>query len=150
MRVMGISAFALMVAFGGGALAAPCAGPGDKPAVAGAVQGFFDALGTGDAQGFAETTTRDFYAYDVGKRFSEAELVDLIATLKAKSAVPRWSLGPIDVHLGCDTAWAAWINRGEVGPTSARVPMVWLESANLRRVDGRWRVEFLHSTRAAP
>lgn len=146
----GLSGFVLAISVGSAAHAACVERPTDKADVAAAVQGFFDALAEGEAARLAETTTADFYAFDVGKRYTGASLAAVIAEAKATAAVPVWSLQDMDVRVGCDTAWAAWINRGSVGPRDRPTPVVWLESAALRRVEGRWRVAFLHSSRAAP
>lgn len=145
----GLSGFILAISLGSAAHAACEGRPTDKADVAAAVQGFFDALGVGEAGRLAETTTADFYAFDVGKRYTGPALAAVIAEAKATASVPVWSLQDMDIRLGCDTAWAAWINRGSVGPRERPTPIVWLESAALRRVDGRWRLEFLHSSRAA-
>lgn len=123
----------------------------DNKQVEAAVRGFYAALAADDEAGVARIATPTFYAYDVGRRFdTAAELAATIKQAHASGAVLEWNLGPIDIHVTCDTAWAAWENDGRVGRKDAMQPMHWLESAVLVRDGGRWRIRFLHSTRVPP
>jgi len=88
-----------------------------------------------------------FYAYDLGKRFDGMELVDLIEGAMAQGRRFVWTINEPDVRVFGDRAWIAYVNRGSVGDAETATPVTWLESAMLVRLDGRWRIEFFHSTR---
>lgn len=123
--------------------------PSDKAEIDRTVRGLFDALGKEDRVAFGRLTTASFYSFDVGKRFSGSELLDAVRDAHARGVELNWSIGPLDTHLGCDMAWAAWENSGSAGIPPKVQPVRWLESAMLVRRDGAWKVDFFHSTRAA-
>jgi ketosteroid isomerase-like protein len=109
----------------------------------------FAALAANDAGKFRAVITPDFYAFDVGKRFTGDALLELIKTAQAAGNVYVWTVNDADVHISGDTAWIAYINRGSIKDASGTEDMTWLESAFLQKEKGTWRVRFLHSTRAA-
>lgn len=151
MRLL-IPLFAMvLLAFSSAAQAACRPSAKDSRQVETAVRGLYAALAAEDQTGVQGVTTTDFYAYDVGRRFNTAaELAAAIRQAHASGVILEWNLGPVDVHVTCDTAWAAWENDGRAGPKGTLQPMHWLESAVLVRDGGGWRIRFLHSTRAPP
>ena len=142
--------FAAISAAGAVEAAPKCAPPGAAKDVEATVRGWFGAFAHDDyAAGYA-LQTPGFYAYDNGKRFDGTALGELLRGAKASGTRVEWNLGTVDVHLGCDQAWAAWVNTGASGKAGAMAPVTWLESAVLSYRDGRWRMAFLHSGRVAP
>lgn len=123
--------------------------PADEAAVASTVQSMYTALRTDDAALFAKVTTQDFYAYDVGKQFTGEQLLTLIKCAHASGRVFVWQVTEPRVHIEGNTAWLTYRNRGSVGDASGSKPVTWLESAVLHKMDGIWRIHFLHATRAA-
>lgn len=123
---------------------------GPRAGIAETVRAYYAALAAGDAPAAKALTTPGFYAYDIGKRFDAAGLSEAIRAAHASGVKLEWNLGEIDVHPACDQAWAAWHNKGSVGDAAGTRPMTWLESAVLTWQGGRWRLAFLHSTRAPP
>jgi hypothetical protein len=121
--------------------------PADLQAVSGAVRAMFAALSARDAAGVRATLSRDFYAFDGGKRFDGMALSKLVSDAQAAGKVYVWSVDQADIHIDCDRAWIAYVNHGSITDATGSKPLTWLESANLRFTDGRWRIVFLHSTR---
>ena len=121
----------------------------DEAGVSRTIHALFAALAKDDEAGFGAVTSTDFYAYE-GKRVSGPELSAMIRKAHAAGRIYEWNLGPIDIHGGCNVAWATWENHGQVGDATAMKPVTWLESGALRRDGSRWVVDFLHSTRVAP
>jgi len=111
------------------------------------VRGFYAEMAAGRDAAAARLTTPGFYAYE-GKRLTAPELFQTLADSRARGVVLQWNLGPMDVHLSCDMAWAAWENHGAAGAAGEMKPVTWLESVALRRQDGAWRIDFLHAHRA--
>ena len=122
----------------------------DAVAVDRTVRAFFAALAADDLAAYARLTTPTFYSYDVGKRFDGIELAELVQSAHARGVQLNWTIGPVDAHVGCGMAWAAWENRGSAGVPPKVEPVVWLESAVLVKQGGEWKIDFFHSTRAAP
>ena len=126
-----------------------CAGTSaDSEAVASTIRAYFAALAADDEAAAARLTSPSFYSFDVGKRFTGPELSRTIRQLHQQGTVLQWNIRAVDTHFDCNTAWAAWENVGAAGTAGAMKPVRWLESAMLRRHQGRWVLEFLHSTRA--
>jgi hypothetical protein len=113
------------------------------------IHDFFDALRKDDEASFKRLTTTSFYAFDVGKRLDGTELVDSVRGAHARGVQLNWSIGPIDTRLSCDVAWSAWENVGSVGIPPDLQPVGWLESVVIVRENGRWKIDFFHSQRAA-
>ena len=113
------------------------------------VAAFYDALRTEDKAAFQRVTTKNFYAFDGGGRYRGTALVDLVRAAHAEGVQLNWSIGPLDTKLRCDVAWSAWENVGSAGIPPVVKPVRWLESAVLIRQEGRWKIDFFHSQRAA-
>ena len=150
-RTLACLTLAGILLMGGAASAATkCAPAGAAKDVEAAVQAWFDAGRKDDLTAMATLQTPGFYAYDGGERFDGLKLGELLKSSHATGIVIEWNLHDMDVHLGCDQAWAAWVNKGAAGKAGGMRPVVWLESAVLGYRDGRWRLEFLHSDRVRP
>lgn len=114
------------------------------------IRDFFDALREEGGASYRRLTTERMYSFDVGQRFDDTELVDLIVETLADGVEINWSLGAMDTQVRCDVAWSAWENVGSVGTPPDVRPVRWLESAVLVHEEGRWKVDFFHSQRARP
>lgn len=120
----------------------------DKAQVTEVVRSMFAALAANDAGKFRAVIAPDFYAFDVGKRFTGDALLELIKTAHAAGNVYVWTVNEPDVHISGDIAWIAYVNRGSIKDASGTEDVTWLESAVLQKEKGAWRIRFLHSTRA--
>jgi hypothetical protein len=151
MRIEMIMASTVLAsAIASAAAAQPVCAPPDKAAVEAAVRGLYKAAAADDIAGAQARMAPGFYAFDSDRRFTADELLQLIRQAHAGGIVIEWNLGPVDVHLGCDMAWAAWDNHGHVGKAPDIQPVDWQESAVLEWRGGAWRMSFLHSNRVAP
>ena len=120
----------------------------DKTQVTEAVRSMFAAFAADDLAKFRAVTTPDFYAFDVGKRFTGDALMDLIKTAHAAGNVYVWTVNEPEVHISGDVAWITYVNKGSIKDASGTKEVTWLESAVLQKEKGVWRIRFLHSTRA--
>ena len=124
--------------------------PENNSAVVDALNQLFEAASHDDGNLFNEVLAPNFYAFDNGKRFDGMQLPELIKAAHGAGKTYVWSVNAPEVHIACDWAWVTYTNRGSVGDDSGTHPMSWLESAVLHYQGQRWRIQFLHSTRAAP
>jgi hypothetical protein len=122
--------------------------PSDAQQVVKTVQSLFAAMGAADADQFHAVTTSGFYAFDNGKRFSADELLNVSKQIHAAGKTYVWTVTEPDVHVTCNTAWIAYVNRGSIADQSSKQELTWLESAQLTRERGHWRIQFLESERA--
>ena len=113
------------------------------------VKAMYDALKSDDRRAFDRSVTPDFLAFELGRRWSAAELFTTIFDAHKSGRTINWTIGPMVVRGDCNSAWAAWDNVGSSGVPPALMPRHWMESAVLRRTRTGWRVEFLHSTSLA-
>lgn len=145
-----IAATALLTTTIAAAAAEPAEQAGaDKAQVTETVRSMFAALAANDGDKFRAVLAPDFYAFDVGKRFTGDALLELIKTAQAAGNVYVWTVNEPDVHISGDIAWIAYVNRGSIKDASGTENVTWLESAVLQKEKGAWRIRFLHSTRAA-
>ncbi len=129
----------------GSATAESCGTAADRADVVRAVQTMFVAAAKDNITLFHTVTSPDFYAFDNGKQFHGDELMGLMQQLHAKGHVYVWKVTEPRVYLDCHMAGITEINVGSVDGKPTR----WLESGILKKSDGKWRVEFFNSARAA-
>jgi hypothetical protein len=129
----------------GWAKAESCGTAADRASVVQAVQTMFVAAANDNITLFHSVTSPDFYAFDNGKEFHGDELMALIQQLHAQGHVFVWKVTEPKIHLDCHIAGITEVNVGSVDGKPTR----WLESGILKKSDGKWRVEFFNSARAA-
>ena len=128
----------------------PCGSEESAQAVAATIRAFYDALARDDEAAVRSLTTERFYAFEIGKRYSGAELFKLIADAHASGRILQWNIGAVDARVDCTLAFAAWENVGAAGTAAKLEPKAWLESTSLVRRDGRWVLDMLQSTPKDP
>jgi ketosteroid isomerase-like protein len=123
----------------------------DEVAIVKTLEQVFSAAQRDDMDRFHSVTTKDFYAYDNGKRFDGDGLMDMIKQYHGKGYQFIWSVTGPQVHVNCDIAWVTYVNKGSIKqPDGTMTDMTWLESAVMRWDGDVWRLRFLHSTRVPP
>jgi hypothetical protein len=119
----------------------------DEEKVIEAVRLMYVALTNDDLTQFNNVTSSDFYAFDVGKRLSGKELMELVKNAHAAGKVYVWQVTEPHVNINGRTAWITYVNRGSLQDAEGKKDLVWLESAVLRKENGVWLIQFFHSTR---
>jgi ketosteroid isomerase-like protein len=122
---------------------------GEEVRVVDTVKAVFAAAAADDLGKFHAVTTKDFYAYDNGMRFDGDALMQAIQKQHAAGYVYEWNVTQPEVHVAGNVAWITYINKGSVKKPEGTVQVTWLESMVLEKKGGKWRVHFVHSTRAA-
>jgi ketosteroid isomerase-like protein len=113
------------------------------------VKAVFAAAAADDLGKFHAVTTKDFYAYDNGMRFDGDSLMQAIQKQHAAGYVYEWNVTQPEVHVAGNVAWITYINQGTVKRPEGTDKVTWLESMVLEKKGGKWRIHFVHSTRAA-
>jgi ketosteroid isomerase-like protein len=119
----------------------------DQAQVVDAIRSMFAALAAEDIPKLRAVIAPDFYAFEAGGRITGDALIDLIKKAHAAGKVYAWTVNEPEVHIDADMAWVTYVNRGSIKDTSETKNVSWLESAILRKEEGNWRIQFLHSTR---
>ena len=90
------------------------------------------------------------YLFDGGKRYDSIDsLMQDVKKFRGQGMKFVWSVTEPDVHVHCNQAWLSFVNVGSVQTpgTAEPIPTRWLESAELEKQDGVWKIVFFHSTR---
>lgn len=127
--------------------AAPPESMTDEAKVIEAVRSMYVAATKDDLAQFHSVVSPDFYAFDLGKRFTGDELMELIRKAHAAGKIYVWRVTEPEVHIDGATAWITYINRGSLQDATGTKNLSWLESAVLRKDKENWRIHFFHSTR---
>ena len=119
----------------------------DQRQIVDTVSTIFAAARTDDVAKFDSVIASDFYIFDGGARFNGHTVMDFIKAQHAAGKRYEWNVTEPDVHISCNTAWIAYINKGSITDASGTINQTWLESAFLEKQAGTWKIVFMHSTR---
>jgi ketosteroid isomerase-like protein len=111
------------------------------------VRSMFAALAAEDIPKLRAVIAPDFYAFEAGGRVTGDALIDLMKKAHAGGKVYTWTVNEPEVRIGADMAWITYVNRGSIKDATETKNVTWLESMVLRKEEGKWRIQFLHSTR---
>jgi hypothetical protein len=120
--------------------------PEDTQRIAETLRGMYKAAMAGDTAGVKAAFTEDGYLFDNGSRFTPESIMALMAKIKSQGTAYVWSVTEPDVHLDCTTGWIAFVNKGSVQNAAGTRDLQWLESADLIKKDGVWRIQFFQSS----
>ncbi|MFT3725117.1 MAG: nuclear transport factor 2 family protein [Hyphomonadaceae bacterium] len=115
--------------------------------VAQTMRDMYAALASDDLIGWHAVTTKDYFAFDVGRRFDGDALFELIKEQHGAGAVYEWKVNDPKVEATCNTALVTYVATGSRTQAGATRQLSWLESATLAHDGQRWRIRFFHSTR---
>ncbi len=121
----------------------------DTGAIVNTVQSWYSAASAGDKGKFFSYVTPDFQIFDEGRRFTGEELFALGKKHLAEGSRANWTVSHPEVSVDCNTALAIFTTLGSFSHAGHEQKVTFLESAVLRKAEGRWRIAFFHST-AAP
>lgn len=106
---------------------------------------YFDGIRTQDLEKLNSLTTSDFVLFEYGVIWTN----DSVVTIKEKysSFKGDWKFDNIKVNVDKSSGDIVYFNQGDfVYNDTIKIKKNWLESATFRKVDGKWKMNFLHST----
>ncbi|KAF0129435.1 MAG: hypothetical protein FD155_2358 [Bacteroidetes bacterium] len=106
---------------------------------------YFDGISTQDLEKLNSLTTSDFVLFENGVIWTN----DSVVTIKEKysSFKGDWKFDNIKVNVDKSSGDIVYFNQGDfVYNDTIKIKKNWLESATFRKVDGKWKMNFLHST----
>ena len=122
----------------------------DEAAVVDTVRTMYAAATVDDMAKLRAVFAPGAYLFDGGVRYDSIDaLMHLIHDYRSKGAKFVWNVTQPDVHVHCNEAWVAFVNDGSITMpgAAAATPQKWLESANMEKQDGVWKIVFFESTR---
>jgi len=106
---------------------------------------YFDGIKTQDLEKLNSLTTSDFVLFENGKIWTNDSLVTI--NEKFNSFERDWKFDNIKVNMDESSGDIVYFNHGDfVFNDTIKMKIDWLESATFRKVDGKWKMNFLHST----
>ncbi len=106
---------------------------------------YFDGIRTQDLAKLNSLTTSDFVLFEDGKVWRNDSLVTIKD--KFKSFKGEWKFDHMIVNIDQSSGDIVYYDHGEfVLNDTIKMNFDWLESATFRKVDGKWKMNFLHST----
>jgi hypothetical protein len=120
---------------------------GEEQTVIDTMNTFFKALETENQSELNSVVAPDFYIFDNGAKFDRNSIVDFIRHVHASGKQVDWNITDPDIHVFGQIAWIAYVNKGRISSGGTSSDQSWLESAFLEKKSGKWKVDFMQSTR---
>ena len=106
---------------------------------------YFDGIKTQDYQKMKDATTADFVLYEDGKVLNNDSLIRILESFGKYEGNFTFEIQKVNIDNEIGNIY--YFNRGEFTfNDTAQVTYNWLESAAFKKVDDKWKLEFLHST----
>ena len=106
---------------------------------------YFDGINTQDLDKLNSLTTSDFVLYEDGRVWNNDSLVTIKD--KFKSFKGEWKFENMKVNIDQSSGDIVYFDHGDfIFNDTIKMKFDWLESATFRKVDGNWKMNFLHST----
>lgn len=103
---------------------------------------WFDGIKNRDLNKLNALTTKDFKLYENGMIWTNDSLIILDNVQRS------WTLSDVTIHMDENSGDMTYQNYGRFRLADSTIlEKHWLESATFRKVDGVWKLHFLHSTR---
>ena len=118
----------------------------DKPEVLKKVlSDYFDGIKKKDLNKLNSLTTNDFVLFENGKVWTNDSLVK--PTPGVISIKGTWTFSNMKVSVDETSGYIIYYDHGEfILNDTIKIKKDWLESAVFKKVDGQWKLKFLHST----
>jgi hypothetical protein len=106
---------------------------------------YFDGINDQDLKKLNSLTTTDFVLFEDGRIWTNDSLVTIKNNYKSFKGA--WKFDSIKVNIGQSSGDIIYHNHGELlFDDTLKLTFDWLESALFRKVDGKWKLHYLHST----
>ena len=109
------------------------------------LRAYFDGIKTRDIKKLNEVTTNNFILFEDGKVWTNDSLINSLSSLKSFEG--DWKFYNMKVNVDNSSGDITYYDHGDfIVNDTARMSFNWIESATFRKIDGRWKLNFLHST----
>lgn len=106
---------------------------------------YFDGIKNQDLKKLDSLTTEDFVLFEDGRIWTNDSLVVIDEGIKSFKG--EWKFDHIKINIDQSSGDITYYDHGDfVYNDTIKVSIDWLESATFRKVDGKWKMNFLHST----
>lgn len=106
---------------------------------------YFDGIKTEDLNKLNALTTKDFVLFEDGRIWTNDSLVTPIPNVQSFKGT--WTFDNMKVNMDVNSGDIIYYNHGDfIINDTIKTQVDWLESATFRKIDGKWKLHFLHST----
>ncbi len=106
---------------------------------------YFDGIKTNDLDKLNSLTTTDFVLFEDGAIWTNDSLVKPIPGVKSFKGT--WTFDDMKVNIDQNSGDIIYYNHGDfIINDTIKMQVDFLESATFKKVDGQWKMNFLHST----
>ena len=106
---------------------------------------FFEGIKAKDFQKMKDLTTSDFVIFEDGKLFNNDSLFKQMNSVANYTA--EYTFNNFDTYVDNNSGSTSYFNHGEIVLNDTlEIKIDWLESATFKKIDGKWKMDFLHST----
>ena len=122
----------------------------EKDSIEASISRFFDGISEINADKLKGYTTGDFILLENGQVWNLDTLITKI-NVRKNSGIKRINKFQfISTEQTGNIAWVSYHNTADFSLNEKQQTVKWLESAVLRKENGRWKIKLLHSTRYFP
>lgn len=106
---------------------------------------YFDGIKNLDKNKLDSLTTSDFILFEDGRVWNNDSLINF--GKQFKSFTGEWKLYNMKIHIDQTSGDIVYDDHGELLINDTlKLTFDWLESATFRKINGNWKINFLHST----
>ena len=106
---------------------------------------YFDGIKNRDINKMNAVTTTDFVLFEDGKVWTNDSLINF--TSQFKSFQGNWTFDNMKVNIDQVSGDIVYFDHGDIIVNdTTKMQFDWIESATFRKIDGKWKMNFLHST----
>jgi ketosteroid isomerase-like protein len=122
----------------------------EKDSIEASISKFFDGLSERDTNKLKAYTTDDFILLENGHLWNMDTLVHKMSAPKNAGIKRINKFQFIKTEQNGNIAWTSYHNTADFSLNEKQQTVNWLESAVLKKENGRWKIKLLHSTRVEP
>jgi ketosteroid isomerase-like protein len=106
---------------------------------------YFDGIKTKDFNKMNDVTTDDFILFEDGKVWNNDSLIAFINAMPKYSA--EFAFDNFRINVDSESGSMSYINHCDLTVNdTTKTSLNWIESATFKKVDDKWKMNFLHST----
>ncbi len=117
----------------------------DSETIMAVLNEYLDGIKTRDKKKLDSVTTKDFVLFEDGKYYNNDSLINLLNTFDAFTG--SYKLDSVRINVDNNIGRVYYISRGDFTLNdTTRLTYIWLESATFTKINGEWKMDFMHST----
>ena len=117
----------------------------DPEIVKGILREYFDGIKKRDVNKMNAVTTTDFVLFEDGRVWNNDSLIFHLNQFASFDGT--WTFDQMKINMDESSADVVYLDHGDlIFNDTEKVSYDWIESATFRKINGEWKMNFLHST----